>query len=421
MFNQLVNQAIEKGNGLELLINKFITREDGDLFNQVVNRVIEKGDRYHLLDTKIITKEDGDLFNQLVNQAIEEGYGYRLLYFKIITREDGELFDKAVNRAIEKGNGLELLINKIITREDGELFDKAVNRAIEKGNGLDLLYRRIITRENGGLFDKAINGVIEEGLGYWLLKYKVITKENHELFNKLVNEAIKDGYEYYLLENKIITEEELEKYKNNSKDQPEQLQGNTDDTNKTSSLFETINKVAYWEELFGNPFPNAKPSNLDDIGVQLDCNDTTENTSKDTKRRFMEPSVVPQVYVNVTEQDINKDMTDMENAKFDPHFTNRIPLDFNKEDINKQSDLLGDFNRPWDISESDNILRNRGPITEVNKEEKDKLKQETKKVHKPIKNIPISMNFPYIEDEMGLNKIYYGDMDWISMTDLSQL
>ena len=233
----------------------------------------------------------------------------------------------------------------------------------------------------------------------------------------------------------------LEEYKNNSKEkteqepnqdqpeqeqeqsekQPEQPQDNTDDTNKTSSLFETINKVAYWEELFGNPFPNAKPSNLEDIGVQLDCNDTTKDTSKDTKKRFTEPSVLPQVYVNTKEQDINKDMTDMENAKFAPHFTNRIPLDFNKEDINKQSDLLTDFNRPWDIPESDNILRNRGPITEVNKEEKDKLKEETKKVHKPIKNIPISMNFPYIEDEMGLNKIYYGDMDWISMTDLSQL
>lgn len=201
-------------------------------------------------------------------------------------------------------------------------------------------------------------------------------------------------------------------------------QGNYADGTKTMknyACFEPVNKVAYWEELFGNPFPNAKPSSLEDIGVQLDCNDTTKDTSKDTKKRFTEPSVLPQVYVNTKEQDINKDMTDMENAKFAPYFTNRIPLDFNKEDINKQSDLLTDFNRPWDISESDNILRSRAPITEVNKEEKDKLKEETKKVHKPIKNIPISMNFPYIEDEMGLNKIYYGDMDWISMTDLSQL
>ena len=51
--------------------------------------------------------------------------------------------------------------------------------------------------------------------------------------------------------------------------------------------------------------PGDKSPNLDDLGIQLDCNDTTKDTSKDTKERFVEPSVIPQVYVNEYNEDID--------------------------------------------------------------------------------------------------------------------
>lgn len=80
--------------------------------------------------------------------------------------------------------------------------------------------------------------------------------------------------------------------------------------------------------------PGDKSPNLDDLGIQLDCNDTTKDTSKDTKERFVEPSVIPQVYVNEYNEDINPTWTNMENAKWASK---------------KEADLVGETDQEGDV------------------------------------------------------------------------
>lgn len=81
-----------------------------------------------------------------------------------------------------------------------------------------------------------------------------------------------------------------------------------------------FNKV-YYKELLEDSFqlynnPDNKSTTLQDIGVQFDCNDTTKNSPKDIKNRFVEPSVVPQVFVNEYEKNIDNTWDSLENAKF---------------------------------------------------------------------------------------------------------
>lgn len=80
--------------------------------------------------------------------------------------------------------------------------------------------------------------------------------------------------------------------------------------------------------------PGDKSPNLDDLSIQLDCNDTTKDTSKDIKKRFVEPSVVPQVYVNEYNEDIDPTWTNMENAKWASK---------------KKADLVGDTDQEGDV------------------------------------------------------------------------
>lgn len=80
--------------------------------------------------------------------------------------------------------------------------------------------------------------------------------------------------------------------------------------------------------------PGDKSPNLDDLGIQLDCNDTTKDTSKDTKERFVEPSVIPQVYVNEYNEDIDPTWTNMENAKWASK---------------KEADLVGETDQEGDV------------------------------------------------------------------------
>lgn len=80
--------------------------------------------------------------------------------------------------------------------------------------------------------------------------------------------------------------------------------------------------------------PGDKSPNLEDLGIQLDCNDTTKDTSKDTKERFVEPSVIPQVYVNEYNEDIDPTWTNMENAKWASK---------------KEADLVGETDQEGDV------------------------------------------------------------------------
>lgn len=88
----------------------------------------------------------------------------------------------------------------------------------------------------------------------------------------------------------------------------------------------------------------------------------------------------------------------------------------------KISDFIQDFNRQDELTDDQlNRFLNRLPITEVNKDEKEKLKEDAKKVNKVITNIPKNLNAPFLEDEMGTNVLFYGDMDWMEMSDLSEM
>ena len=259
--------------------------------------------------------------------------------------------------------------------------------------------------------------------------------------------------------------------------------------------------------------PGDKSPNLDDLGIQLDCNDTTKDMSKDTKERFVEPSVIPQVYVNEYNEDIDPTWTNMENAKWaskkeadlvgetdqegdvfmynyrsdqeepkkdfftdeiypsgiEPRFYTKAEEEtsqtsvvnsvvdnvkdsvsekvtpqvggssgtprmygtkpsgdkqmknyaFELTTIDKLADLFGDGVRQDEIPDSENRFLNRSPITEVNKDQKEDLMEKAKKVNKPVTYIPKDLNFPFIEDEMAGNKLFYTDTDFL-LDDLYQ-
>lgn len=57
-------------------------------------------------------------------------------------------------------------------------------------------------------------------------------------------------------------------------------------------------------------------TSLDDLGIQLDCNNTTEQSTKDTKERYTEKPVVPQVRAGEFGEDVDDTLTDIENAKY---------------------------------------------------------------------------------------------------------
>lgn len=187
----------------DLLNDKIITREDGELFNQAVNNAIKDIGSFYVLVNKIITKEDEELFNQAVNSVIEEGRSSDLLSEKIISREDGKLFNQAVNNVIERGYGYDLLRDKIITREDGDLFYKILKNEVDGltdsavkvsniSNIYDALKNKYITKEDGELFDKAVSGVVHWGYEDKLILEEIITKEDGDLFTSVYNKAIEE-------------------------------------------------------------------------------------------------------------------------------------------------------------------------------------------------------------------------------------
>lgn len=157
---------------------------------------------------------------------------YQLLKNKTITREDGELFNKIVNRAIKNGfNAYLLLKDKIITREDSDLRNKAVNQAINDGYVFHLLAENIIIDiVDTELYEKLINTAIKLNQAYPLLEYGLVTKED-KLFNKLINDVIKRGNINQikgLIENNIITQEELDNITNNQSKIQEQQEVSLD-------------------------------------------------------------------------------------------------------------------------------------------------------------------------------------------------
>lgn len=254
---------------------------------------------------------------------------------------------------------------------------------------------------------------------------------------------------------------------------------------------------------------------LTDLGIKMDTNNTTENSSKDLDERYVDKPFIPQVRTNTLSDDVDNTMTSIENAKYasfefldlktdqdtevyyynyrsqkeEPKevFTeNRVyhspietqiytkaeeeasesinvvdnvkenPVDkvtenvvdsvsgqsgapatyqskspwspafknyaFSITTIDKVADFVQEFNRQDELTdEQTNKFVNHLPVTEVNKDYRDDLKEKAKQTGKVITFIPKSLNYPYIEDEMAGNKLFYGDMDWMEMSDLSEM
>ena len=209
----LKNDFLTRHLSEELLSYQLIDKNSKQ-YNDILSKVIEDRDSaFNLLRNKTITKEDGDIFYKALNKAIEDTWNaYMLLDYKTITKEDGDIFYKALNKAFEYSEYSEYLLrDKIITKEDEDIIDKLIEEDSEYAFKL-LTY--IITREDGELFYKVLNKVVEVP---WydrvLLKYKKITKEDGNIFYKVLNRAIEEDSKYAdeLLRDKIITKEDIDK------------------------------------------------------------------------------------------------------------------------------------------------------------------------------------------------------------------
>lgn len=90
--------------------------------------------------------------------------------------------------------------------------------------------------------------------------------------------------------------------------------------------------------------------------------------------------------------------------------------------IEKLADFVQEFNRQDELTdEQKNKFVNHLPVEEVNKDLKDELKEDAKQTGKVITHIPKSLNYPYVEDEMAGNQLFYSDLDWMEMSDLSEM
>lgn len=286
-----------------------------------------------------------------------------LLLDGLINKKDTPItFSKLVDFMIEHGNPYFVINYNIITKEDGELFEKAVDKTIEKGFGRRLLTDKIITRDDGDIFNKLLDIVIENGFGYELLGSRVITKEDEELFYKIFNDSLKKGceYGYYFIDEKVITKEDGE-------------------------LFE---KAVY---------STLKSGGQSAAYELLESGTLTEEELKEYQNKIKQE-----------EQPTEETPLD-ESAKDDT--TKESAFEFT--DINKLADLYGDSDRGDEIPESQNKFLNSLPVSEVDKDQKQKLMDEAKKVNKVINYIPKSLNYPFIEDEMAGNVLFFSETDFM--------
>lgn len=122
--------------------------------------------------------------------------------------------------------------------------------------------------------------------------------------------------------------------------------------------------------------------------------------------------------------------TSLKNYAFELTTIDKIAKEQTMDDTEKTSafeikvlaDFVQDFNRQDELTDDQlNKFLNRLPVTEVGKDLKDKTKEDAKQTGKVITHIPKSLNYPYIEDELAGNQIFYGDMDWMEMSDLSEM
>ena len=387
-------------SGLRLLDEQFVTKEDGELFYKVIDKVIQDKETEGLIRKKIITKEDGELYNKIFNQVIDDGNTDSLLFGGFITRDDGELFTKALKSASNGPYWYYLFSHKIITKEDGDLYTSLLKKALDSGRSKMLLENGYITREDGDLFTSLVNEELDSGKYYYLLLYHIITNEDGDLFNKAVEKAINNGDSFNIISSNIVTREDGDLYNRC-------LESAIVDESGSSSVgcsFSLIkDKLLTRED--GYTFNKALKSLIDDNYFEIDwLLNKGIITDEDLEAVEGEDAPVP---VEPTPMDeSSNDDTTKESS-------------FELTTIDKLADLFGDGVRQDEIPDSENRFLNRSPITEVNKDQKDELIEKAKKVNKPVTYIPKDLNFPFIEDEMAGNKLFYTDTDFL-LDDLYQ-
>ena len=387
-------------SGLRLLDEQFVTKEDGELFYKVIDKVIQDKETEGLIRKKIITKEDGELYNKIFNQVIDDGNTDSLLFGGFITRDDGELFTKALKSASNGPYWYYLFSHKIITKEDGDLYTSLLKKALDSGRSKMLLENGYITREDGDLFTSLVNEELDSGKYYYLLLYHIITNEDGDLFNKAVEKAINNGDSFNIISSNIVTREDGDLYNRC-------LESAIVDESGSSSVgcsFSLIkDKLLTRED--GYTFNKALKSLIDDNYFEIDwLLNKGIITDEDLEAVEGEDAPVP---VELTPMDeSSNDDTTKESS-------------FELTTIDKLADLFGDGVRQDEIPDSENRFLNRSPITEVNKDQKDELIEKAKKVNKPVTYIPKDLNFPFIEDEMAGNKLFYTDTDFL-LDDLYQ-
>lgn len=372
-YNQAIINLIDGGKAESLIKDRKLTRKDGDLFTKAILKILDNPGTMsglRLLDEQFVTKEDGELFYRVIDKVIQDKETEGLIRKKIITKEDGDLYTSLLKKALDSGRSKMLLENGYITREDGDLFTSLVNEELDSGKYYYLLLYHIITNEDGDLFNKAVEKAINNGDSFNIISSNIVTREDGDLYNRCLESAIVDesgsssvGCSFSLIKDKLLTRED------------------------------------------GYTFNKALKSLIDYNYFEIDwLLNKGIITEEDLEAVEGEDAPVP---VEPTPMDeSSNDDTTKESS-------------FELTTIDKLADLFGDGVRQDEIPDSENRFLNRSPITEVNKDQKEELMEKAKKVNKPVTYIPKELNFPFIEDEMAGNKLFYTDTDFL-LDDLYQ-
>ena len=422
VYTKVLDKALEESSDAYILLKEnVITKDDGELYTKVLDKAAESINyAYALLEDKLITKDDGELYTKALNKAAEKSsYAYYLLKYKLITKDDGELYTKVLDKAAEYigDNAYELLIKKIITKEDGEVYTKALNKALEyKSSAYDLLRDNIITKEDGELYTKVLNNLLEEPrFAYDLLENKIITKEDGEVYNKALNKALEDSdYKTRLLEKGIITQEELDEY-NNQKQQ-------TQEQPEVEEQQEVVKEKSEVEE----QQENINKTQLLHITTLSKIAAESQDSSGTT-------SITPTVTDKVTESVTQKPVTPVTQGKggkptkgLKAGGTGTRPVKAfyltNLQSIDIIADQFGDGVTRTEIPESSVRRFRQEEANDRNKKEQDETRKKMKgKPNKPLHNVPKKDVYAWGNDDLIGGTVFYSDMSLPQMGDLSEI